>query len=53
MEVKAIEVCNANNINARNLFKKRALSRLLLAGFAKSTLPKGESKKSEIIVRSS
>ena len=46
MEVKAIEVCNANNINARNL-------RLLLAGFAKSTLPKGESKKSEIIVRSS
>ena len=47
MEVKTIEVCNASNINARNLFKKRNLSRLLLALLAKYILPKGESKSSE------
>ena len=37
MEVKTIEVCNANNIKARKIFKKRNLSRLLLALLAKST----------------
>jgi len=45
MEVKTIEVCNASNINTRNFAKKKNLSRLLLAPFAKSTLSKGESKK--------
>ena len=44
MKVKTIEVFIANNVNARNIYERRNLSRLLFASLVKSTLPKGESK---------
>ncbi len=44
MKVKTIEVFIANNVNARNIYERRDLSRLLFASLVKPTLPKGESK---------
>ena len=52
MKVKTIEVCNATNMDGRNIFGMRNLSRLLLASLTKSTLPKGESKRGGVLLGS-
>ena len=51
MKVKTIEVCNATNMDGRNIFGMRNLSRLLLASLTKSTLPRGESKRGDCFIR--